>query len=528
MPKSNKYWANRKAQRMFVYMESAENTADTISQLYLKSSRYISHEAESIFEKFKTKHHLSEAEAYRLLNQLSGKTSIEALKEALKTPGSGQARAEILARLESPAYQARIERLQQLQNEIDRTMHNIYGQEKDFSTKHYVDLANESYYKSIFDIQQRVGFSFGFNTIDSNAIDRIINSKWLGSNYSQRIWKNTQALAKELKEELLINMVTGRTDREVAEILQNKFASGASDARRLVRTESCNLVNQMEMKSYEECDIEYYRFVATLDLRTSSMCRALDRNRYKVSEQQPGFNCPPMHPWCRSTTICDISDAELSQTKRRARNPGKGKTETVPADTTYSEWYDKNVTNNPDAQIEEKKLKNKHSDRKQHEKYRNILGKGVPESFAKFQNLKYNDSDKWNSLQATKQDRINQMDFKNMDGLVKSLSDKETRQWYKVHDEAIAAKIDTSKPIKEQAQQAHAMRNEYRTQARELMKDQEARRWLDEKHPNPSFAQIMEHKKMKYGLTDDEAYKDIVRSSGTTNKKYDKIAGVEE
>lgn len=401
MPKNNKYWEKRKAQNMFDYMESAEDTADAISQLYLKSSRYISHEAEAIFEKFMTKHNLSEKEAYSLLNAMDDKSSIEALKNALRDGSEDLTRSEILARLESPAYQARIERLQQLQNEIDLTMQNVYGQEKDFSTKHYVDLANESYYKSIFNIQQQVGFSFGFNVIDSNAIDRVINSKWLGGNYSQRIWKNTQALAKDLKEELLINMVTGRTDREVANIIANKFGQGASNARRLVRTESCHLANQMEMESYEECDIEYYRFVATLDLRTSSECRKLDGKKYKVSEQQPGLNCPPMHPWCRSTTICNIDDEDLSQMQRRARNPETGKTETVPATTTYEEWYDKNVANNPKALLEEKKVKNTGKDRKQYESYKKSLGKErVPKDLRTFQDNKYNNSNEFGIMKA--------------------------------------------------------------------------------------------------------------------------------
>ena len=59
------------------------------------------------------------------------------------------------------------------------------------------------------------------------------------------------------------------------------------------------------------------------------------------------------------------------------------------------------------------------------------------------------------------------------------------------------------------------------------MKDKKAREELDRNHKNPSFEQIMEHKKKKYGLTDEEAYQDIIRSSATTNKKYDRIAGVE-
>ena len=321
---------------MFEYMQSAEDTADEIAKLYQKSSGYLSADLDKIFERYKRKHHLTDAEAYRLLNSLHDKTSIEELKEALRA-GDGVEK-DILAELESPAYRARLERLEQLQNQIDAIM-------------------REAYYRSIFDIQQRTGLGFSFSAIDPAVIDKVINSKWSGANYSSRIWNNTQALAQDLKEELLVNLVTGRTDREAAEIIANKYAQGASNARRLVRTESCNLANQMEMQSYEECGIEKYRFVATLDLETSKVCRKLDGKVFPVSEQQPGVNCPPMHPWCRSTTICLIDGMDMANMKRRARDPVTGKTNTVPADMTYQQWYEKNVKGNADAEAKEKELK---------------------------------------------------------------------------------------------------------------------------------------------------------------------------
>ena len=340
---------------MFEYMQSAEDTADEIAKLYQKSSGYLSAELDKIFSRYKRKHHLTDAEARRLLNRVRDKSSIEELKEALRA-GDGVER-DILAELESPAYRARLERLEQLQNQLDVTMRNVYRQEKAMNTSHYVDLANEAYYRSIFDIQQRTGLGFSFSTIDPAVINKVINSKWSGANYSARIWHNTQALAQDLKQELLVNLVTGRTDREAAEIIASKFQQGASNARRLVRTESCNLANQMEMESYKECGIEKYRYVATLDLKTSEACRKLDGKTFPVSEQQPGKNCPPMHPWCRSTTICEIDGADLASMKRRARDPVSGKTNTVPADMTYQQWYDENVKGNPEAEAKEKEAR---------------------------------------------------------------------------------------------------------------------------------------------------------------------------
>ena len=378
---------------MFEFMGKAEDAADEIAALYQESSGYLSHEMDQIFQRFRIKHHLSESEAYRLINTLHDKTSLDELKEALRVGNSIQ--QDILAELESPAYQARLERFQQLQNQLDLTMREVYKQEKDRSTSHYVDLANEAYYKSIFDVQQRTGLGFSFNLVDPKVIDKVINSKWSGANYSTRIWHNTQALAQDLKEEMLVNLVTGRTDREAAEIIANKFVAGASQARRLVRTESCNLANQMEMESYQECDIEYYLYVATLDLRTSPVCRGLDGKRFLVAEQQPGKNCPPMHPWCRSTTICDISDEELAQMKRRARDPVTGKTNTMPANMTYEQWYAKNVKGHPEAEANEKMIRNRSSDRRLYEKYKGILGDDAPNTLDSFQKMKYTDNEKW-------------------------------------------------------------------------------------------------------------------------------------
>lgn len=268
---------------------------------------------------------------------------MEELKEALAAAKNSREKEELQAKLESPAYRARLEHLQRLQEQLDQTMRDVYRQEKEQSTNHYLDLGEEAYYQGVFEIQKQTGLAFSFARIDTDVISRIINSQWSGANYSGRIWRNTQFLAEELKEELLINLLTGRTERETAQMIAERFSVGASKARRLVRTESCYLTNQMEILSYEECGIETYIFVATLDLRTSEICRSLDGKRFKVSEQQPGKNCPPMHPWCRSTTICGISDEELAEMKRRARDPENGKTYTVPANMTYEEWYRKYV-----------------------------------------------------------------------------------------------------------------------------------------------------------------------------------------
>lgn len=395
MAGDKRYWQRRAAQRMWEQMQSAEQTADQIARLYVNASQYLKKSIDGIFDKYQTKHRLPEREARELLNALQNKASIQELQKKLQETSDRDERKDLLSQLEAPAYRARIERLERLQGQIDLVMNQVYRQERKLSAAHYVDLAEDVYNHAAFDIQQRTGMGFPVTHISQNQIDKVVNSKWSGKNYSSRIWGNTQALAQDLKEELLMDLVSGRTERETAEILSKKFGASASKARRLVRTESCYISNQMEMQSYKECGIEKYQYLATLDLRTSETCRALDGKIFLVSEQQVGKNCPPMHPWCRSTTIAYISADVMADMKRRARDPVTGKLYEVPGDMNYQEWYAKYVEGNTEAEAREKASKNTSSDQKQFEQYREVLGDDMPKSFAEFQKMKYNESEKW-------------------------------------------------------------------------------------------------------------------------------------
>lgn len=87
--------------------------------------------------------------------------------------------------------------------------------------------------------------------------------------------------------------------------------------------------------------MEKYIFVATLDLRISSICASLDKKVFKIKAAMPGENMPPMHPWCRSTTICYIDDTTLESMNRRSPNPATRKNEIVSGTMNYDEWHNK-------------------------------------------------------------------------------------------------------------------------------------------------------------------------------------------
>jgi SPP1 gp7 family putative phage head morphogenesis protein len=393
--KNDSYWENRAAWDMYHRMEDAEQTADLLAKVYRNSSMLLTHKAKDIFEKYMTKHGLSETQAWNLLNTMQDQTSLEELLNALRNKDSDKTKQELLRELEAPAYRVRIERLQDLLRQVDTVMQEVYQQEQLFDTSFFQNLCEDTYYHSIYSIQKRTGYGFSFSNISQKQISQVLSMNWSGSHYSQRIWKNTQELSETLKQELLVSLLTGRTDRETSEVIMNRCGAGAMQARRLVRTESCFLSGELTARSYEECGIEKYRYLATLDLRTSKICRELDGKIFSMKDRKAGKNYPPMHPWCRSTTISVIDENELRNMKRRAYNPKTGRTETVPANMTYDQWYKKYVKGNAQAEAEEKSVQNAAADKKQYERYREILGKDAPKRFADFQEMKYNDSEKW-------------------------------------------------------------------------------------------------------------------------------------
>ena len=106
------------------------------------------------------------------------------------------------------------------------------------------------------------------------------------------------------------------------------------------------------------------------------------------------------------------------------------------------------------------------------------------------------------------------------------LDNKTVRQAYKEMVASIANKINKTKPVEAQARQAFGLRNQYRTNARDLMKDTSKRKELDRERPSLSFEELLESKMLRKGLTRDEALKDILKTASTSNENVNRELGL--
>lgn len=341
---SRDYWERRAAQDMYDRMGTAEETAAEMNAAINQTSAYLEKEVKAVMRGMQS-FGISEAEAKKILNAAGDGTALQRLRKAAQQVGDPDKREALLNAINSAgAYRYRITRIEELNRDINRQCRELYKTENRHITSALRNVAEDSYYHEIFSIQKGTGLGFSFSKFPRQDVDRILRANWSGANYSQRIWKDVSGMTARLKSELLVSMLSGRSNEKTARIFQEQFGVNAFCARRIVRTESAYVANAAQKSAYNEAGIERYRFVATLDSRTCECCAALDGKVFDLAKAKPGTNYPPMHPFCRSTTIADFGDEELAGLERRAKDKD-GNTVKVPAGMTYEDWHEKYVGN---------------------------------------------------------------------------------------------------------------------------------------------------------------------------------------
>ena len=338
----NNYWEKRAVDLEKLTQDRADVDIMHVNKLFDGAVDIVEKQIEGIFGKYTRDSGVIPSEALRLLNEKQTETMRRNLMAALAQCQEEVARQAILARLNAPAYAARISRLEALKDLIHAQAYKVGSAAHYRLTDRLIDTYEQSYYRSIYDQQRRTETGFDFTKLADMDVQAAIATNWAGSNYSNRIWKNTKKLAESLEEVITQGLMTGQSIRDMELALEARVVSERYKINRIIRTEVNHCCNQGTLMSYKAAGTLRYIYLATLDLRTSSICRSLDKEVFFVSKAKVGVNFPPMHPNCRSTTMAYPEDGIFPK-ERTARDPETNKNIHVPFDMSYAQWYRKYV-----------------------------------------------------------------------------------------------------------------------------------------------------------------------------------------
>ena len=303
--KSREYWEKRARENENKVYKKAGDLKKDLDEHYIKARREIQKSINDLVARYMDKTELSYVEAMKNLTSSEFKEWKMTLEEYEKEidrlfkAGEEELANKLRIELETLAMKSRITRLDSLKTQIDIELNRKASRDYDVVKKGISDVYRDFYAINTTDF----GLT-GVNTVLPNKVlRRLLNQPWSGANFSERIWGNAEILGKVLKQEIIQSFIQGISVKDLSDRIQNRFETDRKNTERLVRTELNHALNETTKLSYEEAEIEEYEYLAEIDSRTSDICRELNGQKFKMKDAKAGVNYPPMHPYCRSTTV---------------------------------------------------------------------------------------------------------------------------------------------------------------------------------------------------------------------------------
>lgn len=335
---NREYW-----QKRFSAVEEMRNkrgrlTVDQIAPHFDRAQATIDKEIRVWYQRFADNNGISLAEAKKLLRQNELDELKWDIEEYIKRGQENAVSQKWLKELENASAKFHISRLEALKLRTQNAAENAFAAEQNRLTERLMDTWKEDYYHTAFEVQK--GFSLGFDVaqVDENRVNKLLDIPWTadGQTFSDRIWKSKAQLLDSVSSELTQMCILGKAPDDAIAAIAKRMNVAKSQAGRLVMTENAYFGSVAQQQCYKDLDVERYQIVATLDSRTSDICRHLDGKVFDMKDYEPGVTAPPFHVYCRSCTVPYFADND--ENGMRAARDENGKTYYVPASTTYEEW----------------------------------------------------------------------------------------------------------------------------------------------------------------------------------------------
>ena len=335
---NSNYWESRLLDGKRRVVENEEDYYKRLKKYYDTANKQIEEKLARTYQRYAKENKLTLEEAYKQLPKAAEKEYKNDLMDYISKAKEDAVKYKQYLLNQSIMHQHSI--LNQLQTEIKNVVYSIDTEETGgkFLSKIYED---SNYY-----FQYQEGSSDTFVKQDPERLKSLLEQNWAGEgNFSSKIWKNKDQLAESLDDVLIKGLARGESYDKMAKALADKMDVNERAAYRLIVTESARMDNQALLDQYKAMGVEKFQFLATLDNRTSDICRSMDGLVFNIEDAEIGLNVPPLHPYCRSRIIPYTEEPEPEERIYRDENNrskmGKFK--------TYEQYLAENLNNKEQA-----------------------------------------------------------------------------------------------------------------------------------------------------------------------------------
>lgn len=334
---NSNYWEKRALENKLSAIENEEDYLRRISSIYDHANKQIDEKLAKVYARYAKENNLTLEEAYK---QLPKKMETEYKKDVM----------DYVNKAKDPSYK------QYLLNQSIMHKHSVLDQLRTEMRDVIYDIDMEEtggkFLEKIFTnsnyMAQYSNNEEAFAKVDKEKIQNLLKENWSGGgNFSELIWKDREKLVKALDDIVMKGLATGDNYDKMSDKLAKRMDTSKSNAKRLIMTESARMENEGLLSYYQRIGAKQLIFVATLDMRTSEICRAMDGTIIPIEDAKIGLNVPPLHPYCRSVISPHYEGNEPGDRVYRDVETGKTKKGEY---RTYKEYLEQELGDKEQAE----------------------------------------------------------------------------------------------------------------------------------------------------------------------------------
>lgn len=334
--KQRDYWRKRFEMLEQAQHEKSASYYKDLEKAYIQTMQEIEKDIARWYQRFAKNNEITLDEAKQLLKSDELREFRWTVDEYIEYGKKNAINQKWMKQLENASSRVHISRLESLQLQLQQHVEKLYGGQIEGFERLMKEAYQTQYYHTAFEVQKAFEIGFTLQALDETKLTKVISKPWTADNqtFSSKIWRDRNLLLDTLHTELIQSMARGEAPDRMITIVAKKMKTSRDNAARLVMTESAFFSAAAQKDAFNELDVERYEIIATLDGKTSDICKSMDGKVFKITDFEPGVTANPFHPFCRTTTAPYFAD-DISQRIARGRD---GKVYYISSNIKYPEW----------------------------------------------------------------------------------------------------------------------------------------------------------------------------------------------